>query len=325
VLGTDGDAVFATAADGTALTLRVASDHPALAYRENLRLLGGVAGLEMLLIGRPDPGRRGTVYPLAVAPAPGTAWSLPPSHDGHADLAFDRLHRSQLPVAATQLAYQTGHGAAQPDAAGAGLPDGHASGGVESSGGTGGSETAAAPSGAAAGREPVGGDTAGGDPTGGDTTGGDTTGGDTGGGTAGGDTGGGTAGGDTRGGGTTGGEADGVWQPAVADPALHLLRAQVERAVSGGRTMLTFSNGRGPSDASRLLRARLDTGAVLLDGLTTAAGNRPRDAFGRLSDDDGTAFAQAWVAAAVYSDAATRAFAEASWLPGDPRLEAASG
>jgi hypothetical protein len=79
--------------------------------------------------------------------------------------------------------------------------------------------------------------------------------------------------------------------------------------------MVTFAAGRGPSDTGRLRRARLETGAALLDRLTTAAGNRPRDAFGRLSDDDGTAFAQAWLAAAVYSDAATRAFAEASWLP----------
>jgi hypothetical protein len=123
----------------------------------------------------------------------------------------------------------------------------------------------------------------------------------------------------------SGSATDGQWQPAVVDPALHLLRAQLERAVAGGRTMLTFSARRGPSDASRLLRARLDTGAALLDRLTTTAGSRPRDAFGRLSDDNGTAFAQAWLAAAVYSDAATRAFAEATWRPGNPQLEAAAG
>ncbi|GEM_PF-7095298 len=40
---------------------------------------------------------------------------------------------------------------------------------------------------------------------------------------------------------------------------------------------------------------------------------------------DGTAFAQAWLAAAVHTDAAYRAFAEASWLPGGPRLVAATG
>ena len=33
--------------------------------------------------------------------------------------------------------------------------------------------------------------------------------------------------------------------------------------------------------------------------------------------DDGSTFARAWLATAAYTDAATRAFAEASWLP-DP-------
>jgi hypothetical protein len=103
----------------------------------------------------------------------------------------------------------------------------------------------------------------------------------------------------------------------VHDPALQLLTAQIERTVAGGRVMLTFPSGRGPSDAGRLRRARLDAGAALLDRLTEVAVDRPRDAFGRLADDDGTAFAQGWLAAATYADAAGRAFAEASWLTGD--------
>ena len=39
--------------------------------------------------------------------------------------------------------------------------------------------------------------------------------------------------------------------------------------------------------------------------MTEAACTRPRDTFGRLAGDDGSAFAQAWLATAVYTDAAT--------------------
>ncbi|MER7273024.1 hypothetical protein ABT369_01070 [Dactylosporangium sp. NPDC000244] len=220
VRGTDGDAIQAEHADGTPLTLRVAVDHPALGYRENLRVLGRAAGLRMLLIARPDPGRPGTVLPLAVAPVEGEQWRV----EGHADLAFDRLHSSQLP----QEHLREEVASARPAAAGP--------------------------------------------------------------------------------------AAEEVWRPAVRDPALQLLSAQVERTVNGGRVMLTFPAGRGPSDATRLRRARLDAGAALLDRLVAAANDRPRNAFGRLGDDDGTAFAQAWLAAATYADAAARALAEASWL-----------
>ncbi|WP_433218847.1 hypothetical protein ACQP00_13590 [Dactylosporangium sp. CS-047395] len=209
VRGTDGDAVQAEHADGTPLTLRVAVDHPDLGYRENLRVLGRATGLRMLLIARPDPGRPGTVLPLAVAPVAGERWRI----EGHADLAFDRLHASQLPAAPA--------------------------------------EGAPAP----------------------------------------------------------------VPVPREAhDPALRLLTAQVERAVAGGRVMLTLSR---TSDASRLRRARFEAGAALLERLVAAANDRPRNAFGRLADDDGTAFAQAWLAAATYADAATRALAEAAWLPAE--------
>jgi len=288
VLGTDGDAVFAASADGTVLTLRVASDHPALAYRENLRLLGQVAGLEMLLIGRPDPGRRGTVYPLAVAPPPGVGWLLPAPYGGHADLAFDRLHRSHLPAPGEAHRQVRPDAPDQPGAAKRACPHDV----PEDQDTPSGSVSADVPAGAAGGSpasRPAADKAAPNHPA------------------------------------ADEGAADGHWQPGVVDPALHLLRVQVERAVAGGRAVLTFSAGRGPSDASRLSRARLDSGAALLDLLTTAASSRQRDAFGRLSDDDGTAFAQAWLAAAVYSDVATRAFAEATWLPGDPSLEASGG
>ncbi|GGM21620.1 hypothetical protein ACFFX1_00685 [Dactylosporangium sucinum] len=255
--GPDGDAVRATAADGTRLTLRVASDHPSLAYRDNLRLLAARPGLELLLVGRPDPGRPGTVYPLAVAPPAGTTWPLPAPHQGHADLAFDRLHRSHVPPAAAldepaevadvaEVVADAGPDAEPPVSDGAVELD------------------------------------------------------------------------------VLDGGDGGAWRPSVGDPALQVLRVQVERTVSGGRMVVALPAGRGPTDADRLRRARLDAGAELVDRLAVAAGNRPRDAFGRLSDDDGAAFAQAWLATAVYSDAAERAYAEATWLPDRPEVEPAT-
>jgi len=306
VLGTDGDAVSASTADGTVLTLRVASDHPALAYRENLRLLGQAAGLEMLLIGRPDPGQPGTVYPLAIAPPPGNTWPLPEPYDGHADLAFDRLHRSHLPTPnqahpntpdqpdrhnATPARADQATAPEQPD------PHNGPTNATPTREDQAQPDTPNRPDPHNAHDAPTGSVPAGG-PHGADPA-------------------------NTM----DGSAADSRWRPAAADPALHLLRVQLERTVAGGRTVLAFSAGRGPSDASRLLRARLDGGAALLDLLTTAASSRHRDSFGRLSDDDGSAFARAWLAAAVYTDAATRAYAEATWLPngGDEDLTIAGG
>ncbi|GAA1417602.1 hypothetical protein [Catellatospora coxensis] len=93
-----GDAVLAETLDGAPVLLTVADDHPELAYRDNLRLLGAAAGLELLVVGRPDPGRRATVEALSIGTAPGTGdgLRLPQAWAGHADLGYDRLHRSQL-------------------------------------------------------------------------------------------------------------------------------------------------------------------------------------------------------------------------------------
>ncbi|WP_431925583.1 hypothetical protein [Micromonospora wenchangensis] len=102
-----------------------------------------------------------------------------------------------------------------------------------------------------------------------------------------------------------------VPRPRLGDPALGLLRRQVERVVSGGRAIQALAD---PTE--RMLRlARLDLGAHLLAAMGSAARARPRDAFGRLTDDDGQAFAESWLAVAVYEEAASRASAEASWLP----------
>ncbi|MEU8080489.1 hypothetical protein AB0B31_34155 [Catellatospora citrea] len=93
-----GDGVLAETSDGAPVLLTVADDHPELAYRDNLRLLGAAPGLELLVVGRPDPGRRATVEALSIGLAPGAGdqLRLPAAWFGHADLGYDRLHRSQL-------------------------------------------------------------------------------------------------------------------------------------------------------------------------------------------------------------------------------------
>ncbi|EXG80703.1 hypothetical protein [Cryptosporangium arvum] len=117
--------VVAVTADGRLVTLVAALDHPALAYRDNLRVLGTAAGVPLLVIGRPDPTRPGHVQLLALAPdrtgdqpsdptgdQPSDptggdqppdptedqppALRLPPEWAGHADLGYDRLHSSMI-------------------------------------------------------------------------------------------------------------------------------------------------------------------------------------------------------------------------------------
>ncbi|SCF05413.1 SWIM zinc finger [Micromonospora matsumotoense] len=100
-------------------------------------------------------------------------------------------------------------------------------------------------------------------------------------------------------------------RPRLGDPGLGLLRRQVERVVSGGRAIQALAD----PTARGLRLARLDLGAHLLTAMGGAARARPRNAFGRLTDDDGQAFAESWLALAVYEQAASRALAEASWLP----------
>ncbi|MFI2713808.1 hypothetical protein ACH495_27170 [Micromonospora sp. NPDC018662] len=100
-------------------------------------------------------------------------------------------------------------------------------------------------------------------------------------------------------------------RPALGDPALGLLRRQVERVVSGGRAVQALAD----STERELRRARLDVGGYLVGAMSVAARNRARDAFGRVTDDDGQAFAESWLALAVYEEAASRALVEASWLP----------
>ncbi|GAB3143025.1 hypothetical protein GCM10027290_18690 [Micromonospora sonneratiae] len=105
---------------------------------------------------------------------------------------------------------------------------------------------------------------------------------------------------------------DGGSRPDTSgDPVLQLLRRHVERVVAGGRAVEALA----ASDGQRMRRARFDTGAELLDSLLAAARNRSRDVFGRLASHDGSRFAEAWLALAVYEAAASSALSELSWLP----------
>ena len=202
VVGVAGDAVLGVTPDGLPIALTIASDHEALPYRDNLRVLTGAVGADLRVIGRLDPHRRTTVQALAIAPAsPDAGLALPARWSGRADLGFDRLHRSHVRVDPTVPGVAIGPGG------------------------------------------------------------------------------------------------------ATGDPALHLLRRHVERVVDGGRAVQALAG----DDGRRLRRARIDTGAVLLAELHGAAGFRNRDVFGRITADDGSAFAEAWLATAVYERAASAA------------------
>ncbi|MCX5374446.1 hypothetical protein [Streptomyces sp. NBC_00103] len=104
--------------------------------------------------------------------------------------------------------------------------------------------------------------------------------------------------------------------PAPAPPAdeapLHLLRRRVHQAVSGGRRVLGFPDS-GAGDGGRLRRVGLATAGELLGELRSAAADRSRDAFGRLLPADPGRFANAWLAAAVYTDEVERALCAAAW------------
>jgi hypothetical protein len=99
--------------------------------------------------------------------------------------------------------------------------------------------------------------------------------------------------------------------PPLGDLALHLVRRHIERAVAGGRAVQALAD----ADDGRLRAARLDTGRALVCALTLAAQTRPRDPFGRPLEADTNGYAEAWLAAAVYEQAASWALSEASWHP----------
>ncbi|MEU1621276.1 hypothetical protein ABZ479_28750 [Streptomyces sp. NPDC005722] len=100
--------------------------------------------------------------------------------------------------------------------------------------------------------------------------------------------------------------------PAPDEAPVHLLLRRVHQAASGGRPVLALPANSAP-DTRRLRRAALPTAADLVDDLHRTAADRGRDPFGRLLPADTERFALAWLAAAVYSDALSRALCAAAW------------
>ncbi|GAA2674963.1 hypothetical protein [Actinoplanes palleronii] len=98
--------------------------------------------------------------------------------------------------------------------------------------------------------------------------------------------------------------------PAPAAPPLHLLRHQVERVASAGRSALLSGVD---ADARRLADAHLGTASTVLAELGAAGVRRTRDVFGRLDPHDADRLARAWLTAAVYEQAATRATTRQAW------------
>ncbi|MFF2013883.1 hypothetical protein ACFVWY_33130 [Streptomyces sp. NPDC058195] len=101
----------------------------------------------------------------------------------------------------------------------------------------------------------------------------------------------------------------------LAQAPLWRVRRLLETGVAGGRRAVAEA-GRGTDAASlfaRLTRAGLGGAAHLAQALTTEAGRRPRDPFGRLTDPCADAYARAWLASAVHVAAAERSLLAASW------------
>jgi hypothetical protein len=93
VLGTSG-AALVLQADHTTLYGVAPSAHAELPYRRNLRLLGAVAGVEVLAIGRIVFAQPRTVQLLAVG---GAGLMLPEDWNGRANLGLDTLRARYLP------------------------------------------------------------------------------------------------------------------------------------------------------------------------------------------------------------------------------------
>lgn len=96
---TDGGPDRAPVPDGPVIRLAPANSHPMLAHVANLRRLASWPGLRIRVVGRLDPGRAGTLRPLAVGAVPGavTTLRLPAAWHGRADLGYDEIQGGHLP------------------------------------------------------------------------------------------------------------------------------------------------------------------------------------------------------------------------------------
>ncbi|WP_405362180.1 hypothetical protein OG535_30635 [Kitasatospora sp. NBC_00085] len=114
--------------------------------------------------------------------------------------------------------------------------------------------------------------------------------------------------------------------PDTPHAPVHLLTRRVEQAVTGGRHALALGATTPAADAAQLASAGLATGAALLGGLRAAAGDHPRDVFGRVVADDHAAFTSAWLAAACYAEELASALCAVGWAPqGEAVTSAAQG
>ncbi|MYV99878.1 hypothetical protein GT354_16595 [Streptomyces sp. SID3343] len=98
----------------------------------------------------------------------------------------------------------------------------------------------------------------------------------------------------------------------IPSAPLYLMHRHVERAISGGRSVLALA-GSTAGDTARLRAVGLATGAELVERLTHVAGGRERDVFGRLLPGDNDLLSRAWLAAAVYAQTVEGALTRAVW------------
>jgi hypothetical protein len=99
VRGVQGRTLELMASTGLPVSGLVASEHPALAYRSNLRLLGCAPGLPLLAVGRVVFGRPRSLVLLAIAASEPGGLQLPESLGDRVSLGLDRLQPSNVPSA----------------------------------------------------------------------------------------------------------------------------------------------------------------------------------------------------------------------------------
>jgi hypothetical protein len=117
VRGVQGPNLELLVAPGLEVSTVAPSEHPALAYRSNLRLLGSAPGLPLLAIGRVIFGRPRAVLLLAVAAGAPGALELPASMGDRVNLGLDVLQPANVPGARPQplVLTQEVHDRAAPD------------------------------------------------------------------------------------------------------------------------------------------------------------------------------------------------------------------
>ncbi|MGW0657989.1 hypothetical protein [Streptodolium elevatio] len=264
---------------GTPVQLLVADDHPALAFRDNLRLIASHRGLALRLVGRLESGTEPAVRAFAVAPAPTThgpaavltregtpapeghpvpVLTLAPALKGRVNLGLDRLQRADF-TTARPAAVTTAAAAARADS-------GSADGSGDISADPAPARTEHAGPGDHSGVRPVA------------------------------------------------PPAATVAPPHVDEAPAYLVHRQVERAVAGGRPAVALA-GTLARDTARLRRDGLTTGADLLEHLAASAADRGRDVFGRLLPADTERLARAWLATAAYARAVDAALTAHAWGP----------